>query len=58
MEMREGRVYIVELCSGEHRRWRFLGPDARGTVCWRDEETGRVFSEASVMYVWTIVAEE
>lgn len=58
MEAREGRVYIVELCSGEQRRWRFLGADAGGVVCWRDEETGRVFSEASVMYVWKIVAEE
>lgn len=58
MEVRAGRVYIVELCSGERRRWRFLGADARGVACWRDEETGRVFSEGSVMYAWSIVAEE
>ncbi len=58
MEAREGCVYIIELCSGEHRRWRFLGADPRGAVYWCDEETGRVFSEASVMYAWKIVAEE
>ena len=53
----EERIYIVQLCSGERRRWRFLGLDAQGLAWWRDEETGRTFSEASLMYVWEIVAE-
>ena len=51
------RVYVIELCSGELRRWSFLGLDRRETTWWRDEETGRTFSEASLMYVWKIVAE-
>ncbi|KON81844.2 hypothetical protein PA01_09805 [Azoarcus sp. PA01] len=51
------RVYVVELCSGELRHWRFLGVDRRESAWWRDEETGRTFSEASLMYVWEIVAE-
>ncbi|WP_169201771.1 hypothetical protein [Aromatoleum bremense] len=51
------RVYVIELCSGELRRWSFLGLDRRETAWWRDEETGRTFSEASLMYVWKIVAE-
>jgi len=43
-------VYLVALCSGEQRRWRYLGPDARGAIWWRDLETGREFSESSLMY--------
>lgn len=58
MDPQVGRTYVVELCSGERRRWRYLGPDARGLAWWRDEETGRTFSEASLMYVWALVAEE
>lgn len=57
MTPQEERIYIVQLCSGEHRRWRFLGLDAQGLAWWRDEETRRTFSEASLMYVWEIVAE-
>lgn len=48
-------TYPIELCSGEQRRWRYLGPDARGTVWWRDLETKMEFSEGSVMYAWSIV---
>jgi len=48
-------VYLIELCSGEQRRWRYLGPDARGAIWWRDLETGREFSESSLMYAWSIV---
>lgn len=48
-------TYLIELCSGEQRRWRYLGPDARGAVWWRDLETQMEFSESSVMYAWSIV---
>ena len=48
-------TYLIELCSGEQRRWRYLGPDARGAVWWRDLETKMEFSEASLMYAWSIV---
>lgn len=57
MEPEVGRIYVVELCSGERRRWRFLGVDARGVAWWRDEESGRSFSEVSLMYAWVLVEE-
>lgn len=47
--------YLIELCSGELRRWRYLGSDAQARNWWRDCETGREFSEDSVMYSWRIV---
>lgn len=50
------RLYLVELCSGERRRWRYLGADPRQLGWWRDEDTGMAFSEAGVMYAWHIVA--
>jgi len=50
-----GADYLIELCSGEQRRWRYLGPDARGALWWRDLETQMEFSESSVMYAWAIV---
>lgn len=52
-----GGVYEIELCSGERRRWRYLGPGERCQVWWHDMESGREFSEASVMYAWQIVRE-
>jgi hypothetical protein len=52
-----GRLYEIELCSGELCRWRFLGADARGQRWWRDSDSGREFSEASLMYAWTVVGE-
>jgi hypothetical protein len=58
VEMSEGKVYYVRLCSGELRRWRFDGKDTHGTTWWRDEENGRGFSESSLMYAWEIVADE
>lgn len=51
------RTYDIELCSGERRRWTCLGPGMGSTRWWRDCETGREFSEASLMYAWRIVAE-
>lgn len=50
-----GAAYLIALCSGEQRRWRYLGPDARGAIWWRDIETLMEFSEGSVMYAWSIV---
>lgn len=53
-----GAVYLIELCSGEQRHWRCLGPGLRGMVWWRDVETGREFNEASLLYVWQILRRE
>lgn len=55
MEPVSGGSYVVRLCSGELRRWRFEGVDARGFGWWLDQETGRGFSDASLMYAWEIV---
>lgn len=51
-------VYLIELCSGERCRWRYLGPDSRGALWWRDVDSGREFNEASLMYAWAILSEE
>ena len=53
-----GTTYLIELCSGELRRWRYLGPDARSQIWWRDVESGLEFSESSLMYAWQIVRRE
>lgn len=58
VKVRDGCVYVVRLCSGEERRWRCEGSDARGARWWRDLETGMSFSEASLMYVWEVLREE
>jgi len=50
-------VYEVELCSGEHRRWQYLGLEAGREPVWRDLETGRAFRESSLMYAWTLLGE-
>lgn len=50
-----GRTYLIELCSGERRRWRCLGADARSLTWWRDLESGQEFNEGSLMYAWQIV---
>ena len=55
MEPVSGATYVIRLCSGELRRWRFEGVDARGFGWWLDEETGFGFSDASLMYAWEIV---
>lgn len=51
-----GQTYRIALCSGEERHWRFLGAGPDG-AWWRDVETGREFSEASLMYAWTILTD-
>lgn len=52
-------VYIVELCSGERRRWRYLACSDDGERSrWRDEESRAEFNEASLMYAWRIVARD
>lgn len=47
-------VYEIELCSGELRYWKYLGPDSRTQVWWLDMETNQEFSESSLMYAWRI----
>ncbi len=53
-EPRVGGCYLIRLCSGELRCWRFEGREPHGLGWWRDEETGLSFSEASLMYAWQI----
>ena len=48
-------IYLIELCSGEQRRWRYLGQDRQGAAWWRDLETSLEFNEGSLMYAWSIV---
>ncbi|KAB2922236.1 MAG: hypothetical protein F9K30_12820 [Dechloromonas sp.] len=51
--------YLVELCSGEIRRWRRLPPrPGEKAIWWRDLESGREFSEASLLYAWRILSVE
>ena len=57
-ELVESAIYLVQLCSGEQRRWQYLGQDSLSRIAWRDMETGREFNEASLMYVWEIVRRE
>lgn len=51
-----GKTYLIELCSGERRYWRYLGSE-QGVAWWQDTETGREFHEASLMYAWTVLSE-
>lgn len=51
------RVYLIELCSGERRHWRYLGPGSGVSVWWQEVDGGRQFNEASLLYAWRIVAE-
>ncbi len=55
MELRVGQIYAVRLCSGELRRWRFDGQDARGFAWWHDVETDMGFSESSLLYAWELL---
>jgi len=48
-------IYEIELCSGEHVSWQYLGPDSITGIWWRDMESGREFNETSLMYSWRIV---
>lgn len=54
-ELLPGAVYLVELCSGEQRHWRYLGPPGVENPRWRDIETGSEFGETSLLYAWRIV---
>ncbi len=51
-------IYRIELCGGEIRQWRYLGPDAGSQVWWRDVETGAEFNESSLMYTWQILPDD
>lgn len=54
-ELKPGAVYLVELCSGEQRRWQYLGSLAPENRRWWDLETAREFGEASLLYAWKII---
>ncbi|MDD3677010.1 hypothetical protein [Thauera propionica] len=55
MELESGRNYVIRLCSGEIREWRFDGRDSCGFAWWCDVETGKGFSEAGLLYAWEIL---
>ena len=55
MEVESGRNYVIRLCSGEIREWRFDGRDSCGFAWWCDVETGKGFSEAGLLYAWEIL---
>ena len=52
------RIYQIELCSGEIRRWQYLGPLAGAQIWWRDVDSGLEFNEAGLMYAWHILGED
>ena len=55
LEPKNDGIYVIELCSGELRHRRYLGPGAQSNAWWLDMESGLEFSETSVMYAWRIV---
>jgi len=57
-KLRLNAIYRIELCSGESRRWKYLGPNNSSQVWWCDVETGLEFNESSLMYAWQIIHEE
>lgn len=48
-------TYLIELCSGEQRLWRYRGTDERGAIWWQDVENDSEFTETSLMYAWKVV---
>ena len=50
-----GQRYLIGLCCGDTRIWEFIGVDARTFEWWKDTETGKAFSSASIMYAWWII---
>ena len=50
-----GEIYDIELCSGESRRWQYLGATGQMQAWWRDTESGLEFSEAGLMSAWRII---
>lgn len=58
-EPQANAIYLIELCSGERRRWLCLpGRPGDATRWWRDLDSGREFNEASLMYAWHILSKE
>lgn len=55
--LRSEAIFRIELCSGEVRRWQYLGTDARSLVWWRDLDSRLEFNESSLMYAWRILDE-
>lgn len=52
---RPGQRYLIGLCCGDTRTWEFVGVDSRSLEWWRDCETDKEFSDASLMYAWWII---
>lgn len=48
-------IYEIELCSGEVRRWQYLGSDSRRIIWWMDVETKTEFNEGGLMYAWRVL---
>ena len=55
MRIEPHQVYRVRLCSGECCQWEYLGIDELAIIWWKDLESGRVFNEGNLMYVWDII---
>lgn len=55
MPLENGRTYLIQLCSGERRLWRYQGTDATGQAWWRDEDSGEAFGESRLMYAWQLL---
>ena len=55
--MKPRNIYRIQLCSGEIRRWQYLGVDEQERAWWRDMENGDEFAETSLMYAWQIIDE-
>lgn len=59
IRLEPNRVYLIELCSGEQRQWKYLGQSCEGKQSWwRDEESGVEFNEANLMYAWQILRQK
>lgn len=55
MVLRVNDIYPVKLCSGEVRRWKYLGQGAGERIWWCDVTTGSIFNEESILYTWEIL---
>jgi len=57
IEPQADAIYLVELCSGERRRWRCLAARAgEAERWWCDLESGHEFAERELMYAWRLLA--
>jgi len=58
LEPKYDTTYLVMLCSGELRRWHYLGLSEQSYAWWDDMKTGLEFIENSVMHAWRIAGNE